>query len=78
MQNKGFVKLIAVLFAFACLFYLSFSLVTNHYEHKAAKMYGEGTEEYNGYLDSLAGQMEERRVGKECVSSCRSRWSPYH
>src|SRR3546814_18940564 len=21
---------------------------------------------------------EERRVGKECVSSCRSRWSPYH
>ena len=21
---------------------------------------------------------EERRVGKECVSLCRSRWSPYH
>src|SRR3546814_3956676 len=21
---------------------------------------------------------EERRVGKECVSTCRSRWSPYH
>src|SRR3546814_12225842 len=21
---------------------------------------------------------EERRLGKECVSSCRSRWSPYH
>src|SRR3546814_3635566 len=32
----------------------------------------------------LAGQYafdfssEERRVGKECVSTCRSRWSPYH
>src|SRR3546814_19361492 len=26
-----------------------------------------------GYLRS-----EERRVGKECVSTCRSRWSPYH
>ena len=27
--------------------------------------------------DSLA-RSEERRVGKECVSTCRSRWSPYH
>src|SRR3546814_11838523 len=35
---------------------------------------------------SLAGRVayiyllrsEERRVGKECVSTCRSRWSPYH
>src|SRR3546814_12192032 len=26
---------------------------------------------------SLA-RSEERRVGKECVSTCRSRWSPYH
>src|SRR3546814_11968159 len=25
----------------------------------------------------LAGRSEERRVGKECVSTCRSRWSPY-
>src|SRR3546814_11612056 len=24
------------------------------------------------------GRSEERRVGKECVSSCRSWWSPYH
>src|SRR5216110_2202396 len=24
------------------------------------------------------GRSEERRVGKECVSLCRSRWSPYH
>src|SRR3546814_12574671 len=33
-------------------------------------------------LTSLAGfilvRSEERRVGKECVSTCRSRWSPYH
>src|SRR3546814_5857566 len=28
-------------------------------------------------LDEL-GRSEERRVGKECVSTCRSRWSPYH
>src|SRR3546814_12656528 len=25
-----------------------------------------------------ASPQEERRVGKECVSTCRSRWSPYH
>src|SRR3546814_10865687 len=25
-----------------------------------------------------AMKSEERRVGKECVSTCRSRWSPYH
>src|SRR3546814_16903335 len=31
-------------------------------------------------LDREAGvsRSEERRVGKECVSTCRSRWSPYH
>src|SRR3546814_16281497 len=26
----------------------------------------------------LSDRSEERRVGKECVSTCRSRWSPYH
>src|SRR3546814_9846628 len=26
----------------------------------------------------LSARSEERRVGKECVSTCRSRWSPYH
>src|SRR3546814_16079570 len=27
---------------------------------------------------ALVPRSEERRVGKECVSPCRSRWSPYH
>ena len=27
---------------------------------------------------ALRRRSEERRVGKECVSLCRSRWSPYH
>src|SRR3546814_17909462 len=32
-----------------------------------------------GILRAMAaGRSEERRVGKECVSTCRSRWSPYH
>src|SRR3546814_1666322 len=29
-------------------------------------------------LQSSFDRSEERRVGKECVSTCRSRWSPYH
>src|SRR3546814_7706642 len=31
------------------------------------------TEEFD-----IGTRSEERRVGKECVSTCRSRWSPYH
>ena len=27
---------------------------------------------------ALEGRSEERRVGKECLRLCRSRWSPYH
>src|SRR3546814_15897924 len=32
---------------------------------------------FGGVTRSLL-RSEERRVGKECVSTCRSRWSPYH
>src|SRR3546814_15409859 len=28
--------------------------------------------------DETSPRSEERRVGKECVSTCRSRWSPHH
>src|SRR3546814_10547362 len=31
-----------------------------------------------GLRSDHGGRSEERRVGKECVSTCRSRWSPYH
>src|SRR3546814_14403529 len=30
------------------------------------------------FVEQLAIRSEERRVGKECVSTCRSRWAPYH
>src|SRR3546814_5824622 len=30
------------------------------------------------YRENRRTRSEERRVGKECVSTCRSRWSPYH
>ena len=30
------------------------------------------------YLSMLRSRSEERRVGKECLRLCRSRWSPYH
>ena len=29
-------------------------------------------------IDMRSLRSEERRVGKECVTTCRSRWSPYH
>src|SRR3546814_18979785 len=29
-------------------------------------------------LSAYGARSEERRVGKECVRTCRSRWSPYH
>src|SRR3546814_19035524 len=31
-----------------------------------------------GMMMAMVRRSEERRVGKECVSTCRSRWSPYH
>src|SRR3546814_18237534 len=36
-------------------------------------------EDYDGgEIIYRSGRSEERRGGKECVSTCRSRWSPYH
>src|SRR3546814_6623881 len=37
-----------------------------------------GRGEVSEITESLPARSEERRVGKECVSTCRSRWSPYH
>src|SRR3546814_13888489 len=36
------------------------------------------TVERHGHQFAVGRRSEERRVGKECVSTCRSRWSPYH
>src|SRR3546814_19874493 len=33
---------------------------------------------FESATDARSDRSEERRVGKECVSTCRSRWSPYH
>src|SRR3546814_3103936 len=37
-----------------------------------------GSSKQDGLPDLHGDRSEERRVGKECVSTCRSRWSPYH
>src|SRR3546814_15552820 len=37
-----------------------------------------GTAEVRDHAGKDGQRSEERRVGKECVSTCRSRWSPYH
>lgn len=64
MQNKGFIKVIAVLLTLICLFYFSFSFVTNHYEKKAAAM---GQEAGKAYLDSMANErVYMGKTLKEC------------
>src|SRR3546814_11309570 len=45
--------------------------------------YQRSEEEYDAFPNpdsprQVEDRSEERRVGKECVSTCRSRWSPYH
>ena len=50
MQNKGFVKFLAVALTLICLFYLSFSVATNYVDNKASKM---TEQEASDYLDSL-------------------------
>ena len=54
MQNKGFVKVFAVLLTLVCLFYLSFSFVTNRYNKKAAEYAGGDAVKESLYLDSLS------------------------
>ena len=56
MQNKGFVKVFAVLLTLVCLFYLSFSFVTRYYNNKAAEYAGGDPSKESLYLDSLSTQ----------------------
>ena len=56
MQNKGFVKVFAVLLTLVCMFYLSFSFVTRHYNSKAAEYAGGDPAKESAYLDSLSTQ----------------------
>src|SRR3546814_7061499 len=56
-------------------------LLGGHVQHAALRMVlpqvpGDGVHQMG--LAQADARSEERRVGKECVSTCRSRWSPYH
>ena len=42
------------------------------------RLFGIREELQGGRSDDDDDRSEERRVGKECASMCRSRWSPYH
>ncbi|MFA6820311.1 MAG: protein translocase subunit SecDF, partial [Bacteroidaceae bacterium] len=53
MQNKGFVKVFAVALILICIYYLSFSFVSRHYENKAAGM---GAKAGELYLDSIKNE----------------------
>jgi SecD/SecF fusion protein len=66
MQNKGIVKFIALLLMLVCIFYLSFSFVTRHYESKAAAM---GEVAGQEYLDSIMN--EKVYLGAYSLKQCR-------
>lgn len=66
MQNKGIVKFIALMLVLVCIFYLSFSFVTRHYESKAAAM---GEKAGKEYLDSMKN--EKVYLGIYSLKQCR-------
>ena len=69
MQNKGFVKFFALLLTLVCIFYLSFSVVTNHYEKKALAIeQTDGQDAADRYLDTLLNKKVYLNVWtlKEC------------
>ena len=66
MQNKGIVKFIALMLMLVCIFYLSFSFVTRHYENKAAEL---GEEAGQEYLDSIMN--EKVYFGAYSYKECR-------
>lgn len=54
MLHKGLVKTITLALALVCVFYLSFSFISNKYEKKA-EAYAEGSNaKYNAFLDSVS------------------------
>ena len=69
MQNKGFVKVFAVLLTLVCLFYLSFSFVTRHYTNKAKEIANGDPKVEQDYLDSLAN--EKVFMGNWTLKDCR-------
>ena len=70
MQNKGIVKFVAVMLILVCIFYLSFSFVTRHYEGKAAEISAlKGEEAGKAYLDSLMN--EKVYFGAYTLRECR-------
>ena len=56
MQNKGFVKVFAVLLTLVCVFYLSFSFVTRHYTNKAKEIANGDPKVEQDYLVSLSNE----------------------
>ena len=69
MQNKGFVKVFAVLLTLVCVFYLSFSFVTRHYTDKAKEIANGDTKVEQDYLDSLSN--EKVWLGNYTLKQCR-------
>lgn len=69
MQNKGFVRVFAILLTLVCVFYLSFSFVTRHYTSKAKEFAKGDVKVEQDYLDSLSN--EKVYFGNWTLKQCR-------
>ena len=69
MQNKGFVRVFAILLTLVCVFYLSFSFVTRHYTNKA-KEFAKGDVESGTRLPRFSVKRESvvRQLDAETMS----------
>src|SRR3546814_17531697 len=83
IEGKSFTPMaLTVILALLCAFILSLTFVpamtaiwlSKPVEEKEGRFLSWLQRRYDPGLERSA----ERRVGKECVSTCRSRWSPYH
>src|SRR3546814_15245057 len=72
LKNNGLTIVLLLLFAASIIG----QWITGWYfENEELTVHGEQAVSLGQYA---ADRSDERRVGKECVSTCRSRWSPYH
>ena len=69
--------------SFIHIYYFSWTLLDKHMRHKLWRFQKilssfELVMNFGKFGQTTIDRSEERRVGKECLRLCRSRWSPYH
>ena len=65
MQNKGFVRFFAISLALVCLFYLSFTFVTNYWDKQAKEIAQGDSQKYYEYLEEISGEEKWQQTAVE-------------